>query len=755
MSKPSAHARTHSTSTSTKPTLDLSGPGAAYIRVSDDLQDMLRQYAAIHAFEERHGVTIDKAFYFEDEGWARDTADRRPSFQRLMKMVESGRVRWIVVDQLDRFGMKSTKQLFAYLYRLEEAGCKLYDVSGKEWTGEDDSTELNAWVEGKKSTKEPRALSYRVLSGKAPYAKRGEWQGGTVPLGFDVGCYSCVPIEAGAGKLNSQLTVLWRVVSEGLHRRVKVYPDGRTERFDGENHFPAFQRGTEVLRLTPSNDKAKVAAAVDTFTRYATEETSFSALAHSLNSLGFRTSYGGYFQSHHVERMLADPIYLGYYAWSRSHSGKFHRWVEGQPAPELNYAEKKTHNDSKHWVQSHRLFEPLVVQDTWAKVQRKLENREKRTHAPRNPALYLSGLVCCSHCGKQMHAQVLPKPMKYPRKDGSTGEKYEYFCSTYFKAVREGRWRKGKGYAAGECKCLRNPVTQDVLEGYVQRWLEETGTRLELLTSGLESSHLTDKLTEDVDAHWQAFFAGVERLTTYLSQHHPDDYNDIAAGFVSDAETDPADPTCDRTLAELLGERGRKAWDKYKGCDIGPGGFVEACLDSYRTNFDPAALDGEIERLEAEHSTMMEKWADLPAHLTRARQKAEERMASLESRIEALRQQQQDAAEVVGKHWREILDLQKAVREARASLHTEAGERALKRKAAALRAVIHRIDCTFRPTAQAGQGWGKRATDLVRVTVCPVVGDAAVYEAEGSLRPSRDSSGVYRPLRAARTKPRY
>src|SRR5207237_7534560 len=124
------------------------GPGAGYVRVSDDQQDTLRQYEALHAFEKRHGVTIPEANWFKDEGWARDTADRRPDFQRLMKLAETGRVRWIVVDQLDRFGTKNAKQLITYLHRLDEAGCKLYDAAGKEWTGEDIATIITAGVEG-------------------------------------------------------------------------------------------------------------------------------------------------------------------------------------------------------------------------------------------------------------------------------------------------------------------------------------------------------------------------------------------------------------------------------------------------------------------------------------------------------------------------------------------------------------------------------------------------------------------------------
>jgi DNA invertase Pin-like site-specific DNA recombinase len=208
--------------------IDLSGDGAAYIRVSDDSQDVQRQYASIKAFLVQHRASIAAHHYFEDEGWARDTADRRPAFQRMIKEVESGIIKWIVVDALDRFGTKNEKQLFFYLYRLEEAGCKLYDVRGKEWTSSDIATTVTAVVEGNKASDEPRKLSGRVLGGKVAKVKEGEWQGGAVRLGLDVGCFS----RANPDK------ELWRVILEGKDKRTKVYPDGTAQPFNGPNNFP-------------------------------------------------------------------------------------------------------------------------------------------------------------------------------------------------------------------------------------------------------------------------------------------------------------------------------------------------------------------------------------------------------------------------------------------------------------------------------------------------------------------------------------
>lgn len=195
--------------------LDLTGTGAAYIRVSTDLQETERQYSAIRTFEKRYSVSIPKHHWFKDEGWARDKADTRPAFQQLLKLADVGAVKWIVVDALDRFGTKSAKQLMHYLYRLEEAGCRLFDVNGKDWTAEDDGTEITALIEGKKNAKEPKDKSHRVLGGKAEKARAGEWQGGAVRLGFDVACYHRETDKE-----------LWRVVFEGRDKRLKVFADG-------------------------------------------------------------------------------------------------------------------------------------------------------------------------------------------------------------------------------------------------------------------------------------------------------------------------------------------------------------------------------------------------------------------------------------------------------------------------------------------------------------------------------------------------
>ena len=606
-------------------TLTLTGDGAAYIRVSDNQQDTLRQFDSIHAFEKRHKVTIPTHQWFKDEGWARDTADRRPEFQRLVKQAEAGQVRWIVVDQLDRFGTKNSRQLIVYLYRLDEAGCKLYDTTGKEWTGEDIATVITAVVEGDKSKGEQTSKSHRILGGKVTKARLGEWQGGPVRLGFDVGCYHRETVKE-----------LWRVVFEGRDKRLKLYPDGRGERFDGPRNFPRFQELTEMLRIAPSGDQSKLDAVTRVFQRFATESISLTALAHDLNKLGFRTNYGGCFQGQQIEEMLKDANYLGYYTYNRTHNGKFHRYAGGQMVPDLNYEEKASKIDSSDWVYSQvRLFPPLIDQPTWDAVQRKLaRSKEKRINPPRSAALYLNGLVYCDNCGARMIAG-----RGKSSKRGSSLLKFEFVCSSYRTAVRYKKRQEGT--------CLRNGVYQHELEEYVERYLEETGKRLELLTRRPDRDHLTERLEGQQSEAWRALCEGIDRLTGYLAQHHPAEFAVIveedrarrAEGRAEELASrhSPGTPSgvLDR-FGDSLNEAIKEAVNR--PISVMPSDpYVSACLDAYRANFDPAAIDAEIKRLDAEHDRQSDLWANPPRPGTRS--KATKRLLKLEADIEELKRQ--------------------------------------------------------------------------------------------------------------------
>jgi hypothetical protein len=161
---------------------------------------------------------------------------------------------------------------------------------------------------------------------------------------------------------------------------------------------------------------------------------------------------------------------------------------------------------------------------------------------------------------------------------------------------------------------------------------------------------------------------------------------------------------------------------------------------TYRSVFDPSGLAAEVERLEAEHTAMMHRYADLPT--PRAKEKAKAELAALEARIEELEGQQRNAADVIEGLYRQMVDLQGATRAAREAMRSEVGERALRQRAEALRAIIQRIECTFTATGQTKGGRSRKNTRLVKVTIYPVIGDARHFLVEDCnvLRATRATS---------------
>jgi DNA invertase Pin-like site-specific DNA recombinase len=694
-------------STNTSDGLDLTGVGAAYVRVSGDRQELQRQLDSLSAFEKRHKVKVADRRRYEDHGLPRDLSAKRPDWQRMMRAAESGALKWIAVDQIDRFGFADEWELAEMVLRLRRAGCKLYDTRDEEWTSSGALTIFRTALAGQSSHAEQVNKSHRVLGGMVAKARAGEWMGGPPRLGLDVGCF-----DRPTGK------ELWRVVWQGrdkvgttkrrgkdrpayLVRRVRVYPNGTTEQLNGEVEKFRQSKETQVMHVVPTRDKAKLDAARAVFQRFATESITFYDIAKWLNGLGIRNSMGNRFQGCEVQRMLRDEVYLGYPCFAKRRAGRFHRHDADGGVVELEgtLRGKDTRADPADVIRcATRLFEPLIDRPTWDKVQKKLRSRETKNHAPRNPSLYLKGLVVCAGCGKPMQ---------------SRGDRMEYYCGTWDNHRTHGN--------LDDCPCERNGVPQTVIEDHLGRYLDEAGKRLDLLTEGLSTASLTDRLAEQEGDAWRGFAEALERLENYLRQYHPAEYDEICEAYATDHEDPEGDPLPPGTnLADLLGEEGRLAFEKHKDDPTTPGGFVDACLSRYRRCFDPKAVDAELARLRADHDARVEGWRDLPT--ARAKETAKAKLAALESRIGELEKQREDAAGVVESYWKQMLDLQRALADAREALTSEGGTQALRRKAESLRGLLCRIECEFTPLSGT-VGRGLPRSKLVGLTFVPVAGD--------------------------------
>jgi hypothetical protein len=115
--------------------------------------------------------------------------------------------------------------------------------------------------------------------------------------------------------------------------------------------------------------------------------------------------------------MLDNPIYVGFQRFNSLGQGRFNEFIGGEERP-VQDARGGRIRAKEDWVLSDKpLFAPMVPQDVWEKVQRKLEDDSPERRSPKSAELWLSELVFCSHCKKAMRGM-------------DRGTRCEYFCSS-------------------------------------------------------------------------------------------------------------------------------------------------------------------------------------------------------------------------------------------------------------------------------------------------------------------------------------
>jgi hypothetical protein len=132
-------------------------------------------------------------------------------------------------------------------------------------------------------------------------------------------------------------------------------------------------------------------------------------------------------------------------------------------------------------------------------------------------------------------------------------------------------------------------------------------------------------------------------------------------------------------------------------------------------------LAPEIQAAEAELERLVGAYADLPRGASRAREMANRRIEELETKIGALKGQEED----LGKRWDELnAEFRRRYESLAIALEALDTDGAYRRKAEALRMVVDRMVCRFRYS----DGKGKFAKSFLdSVEVIPVEGPSTQY----------------------------
>jgi DNA invertase Pin-like site-specific DNA recombinase len=610
--------------------------GAGYIRVSrekatggraDEKASPEAQKATIRDWCRRHSLPEPARWYMDVEGKnSRDTWEARENFQQMISDAEGGQWDWIVVDSQERFG-SGQKAFNFYLYRLELAGCELWSVSDGNLSGEDDGTIFLATVNNQTGTRELRKNGERQVSRKRILAAQGEWQGGYVPYGADVVCVGP------DGREKFRVVIIKMVPKKGVWHRVRVWPDGRQERFDGEAVFPVKEQ-TDRFYLAPSIIGERVETARDLFDLFSSGAWTQRGLCKRLNARGIDPVYGEGWYSSRLGPLLRNPFYyIGQTVWGKKSHGKNSWYVGGEyviPPKVRGKAKTGRKNDQADWVfpEEGRGVPSVAIVDkaTWEAVQEKLKPGINRKRGLRDPNLWLSGLLVCARCGEPM--------------DGWGANPPTYVCRTYR--------RYG---ASNKTGCRLHRVRQSLLECLVSRYLEDLGPQVKSMLESREDPSLVRELHQrlaakegelfDVFGQMKAFVEGREVI---VNGHGIDQLNGIL-------------------------------------------GLYQALFEQ-----DRGGIETELAAKEAELAGLVKKFEAIPEAATAAHELFTKRLVAADAEVRELRDKLAPLTNRLEAVYADLARLDADLDEVRESLP---GDNA-RRKAEALRRVLKAIRLSFR-----------------------------------------------------------
>jgi DNA invertase Pin-like site-specific DNA recombinase/ElaB/YqjD/DUF883 family membrane-anchored ribosome-binding protein len=642
---------------------------AGYVRVSSDKQDTARQRASVKA----NALNLEIDQWFEDaEGHnARDMAPKRKEFQRMLGMVEAGQISTIIVDSQDRFGTKDAHELGFYVTILRKNGCSLYDANGKLLSGDDEASFFTTSIAAMASAREQREKARRCTGGLVEHAKMGCYVGGYPPYGTDVVCLW----PDGQEK--------WRSLYVGHFDRLKVYPSGTRERFNGKDNSPQKDK-TDVFFLRPSIETERLRVVKQIFDWYATEAISPGMIATRLNELKIDPVFGKHWNKVKIHQLLKNPVYAGRPVWNKRGGGRFVEFVGGQirEIPREKGIKGGRQRAAEDFVGLEEpQFEPIVDQAIWDAVQSKLASASaKQKTIQKRPAqtaeLWLKPFLICGQCLKPMRAtrggnRVLPS----------------YYCGTY-----------GTYGAENDSGCHCHRLQHELVEDLVKLRLGELSGQIKELLATVRTcppGSIGPTFQKLADAQDRRSDAIREMWDFVESYPQPDHWTQIE--FVEG--TGALDDTCPGTPRDITPAEVARFSADYS--DVS---------DRVRPEIERAITD-----LESDLDKMVDDFRDLAPEV---RERANAKMKKLQAQIDELKRQAADLRQPLQTAENYLTDLLNASERANDILANGAAGR---QKTEVMSRVIDKIICHFGHSSTKGlKNHGK--SRLIGVEVLPATG---------------------------------
>lgn len=315
---------------------------ALYIRLSKEdehkgpSQSVQNQQSLLQTFVQQHGLSVYDTYV--DDGWSGTNFDR-PSFQRMIADIESGKVNLVITKDLSRLG-RDYILTGHYMERyFPEHRVRYISLLDGIDTGVDSTANDITPFRAIMNDMYAKDISKKIKSVKRDKQRKGLFIGGKPVYGY------------------------------------KMHPTEKNKIVIDENVAPVVRR---IFALALSGMSCRQIAALLNQDGVPTP----SAYAHL--SIAKPGAYSGLWSGERISEMLQNETYIG-------------NMVQGRRV-KISYKSKKCVNQSpEHWVIVEGTHEPIIDTETFQKVQVLLNSRRHTRN--RTYDFALKGLIFCHECG--------------------------------------------------------------------------------------------------------------------------------------------------------------------------------------------------------------------------------------------------------------------------------------------------------------------------------------------------------------------
>ena len=106
-----------------------------------------------------------------------------------------------------------------------------------------------------------------------------------------------------------------------------------------------------------------------------------------------------------VRNILGNQLYTGLYVWNRVSNSRYTQILNGRPEP-ANRNEGVRSNDDDQWIVTPNNHPAIIDEQTFERVQRRMQERKRKTSPNQTSKFLLTGILRCGHCGSVMYGDA-------------------------------------------------------------------------------------------------------------------------------------------------------------------------------------------------------------------------------------------------------------------------------------------------------------------------------------------------------------